>query len=196
MLTEVGGVVTANMASLASGASGNISITVSIDSGASSSVSNTVAAVSDVGDSNPSNDSAVATTTVDPKTSSISGFVYIDRNGNGIKDAGELPIAGVEVTLEGTDLLGAITPVTVQTDANGEYVFASLAQGTYSVTETQPTHYREGLVTVGTGATATVVGNSFTNLILAENTSATDFNFGELAPLLSKRLFMSTPQLS
>ena len=196
VLTEVGGVVTANMASLASGASGNISITVSIDAGAPGSVSNTVAAVSDVGDSNPSNDSAVATTTVDPKTSSISGFVYIDRNGNGIKDAGELPIAGVEVTLEGTDLLGAITPVTVQTDANGEYVFASLAQGTYSVTETQPIHYREGLVTVGTGATATVVGNSFTNLILAENTSATDFNFGELAPLLSKRLFMSTPQLS
>ena len=196
VLSEVGGVVTANMASLASGASGNISITVSIDAGAPSSVSNTVAAVSDVGDSNPSNDSAVATTTVDPKTSSISGFVYIDRNGNGIKDAGELPITGVEVTLEGTDLLGAITPVTVQTDANGEYVFASLAQGTYSVTETQPIHYREGLVTVGTGATATVVGNSFTNLILAENTSATDFNFGELAPLLSKRLFMSTPQLS
>jgi hypothetical protein len=138
----------------------------------------------------------VASTTVDPKTSSISGFVYIDGNDNGVKDAGELPLAGVEIRLDGTDLLGAIAPVIVLTDVNGEYVFSSLAQGTYSVTETQPNVYREGMVTVGTGATANVVGSSFTDLILAESTIATDFNFGELYPLLSKRLFLSTPQLS
>ena len=196
VLSEVGGVVTANMASLASGANGTISITVSIDPGAASSISNNVSVVSDTGDSNPANDSAVASTTVDPKTSSISGFVYIDGNNNGVKDVGELPLSGVEIRLDGTDLLGAIAPVIVLTDANGQYVFSSLAQGTYSVTETQPNIYREGLVTVGTGATANVVGSSFTDLILGENTIATDFNFGELYPLLSKRLFLSTPQLS
>lgn len=196
VLSEVGGVVTVNMASLASGANGTISITVSIGAGAASSITNNVSVVSDIGDSNPANDSAVASTTVDPKTSSISGFVYIDGNDNGVKDAGELPLAGVEIRLDGTDLLGAIAPVIVLTDVNGEYVFSSLAQGTYSVTETQPNVYREGMVTVGTGATANVVGSSFTDLILAESTIATDFNFGELYPLLSKRLFLSTPQLS
>jgi len=192
VLSEVGGVVTANITSLASGATGAMTINVSIDAGAASSISNTVSVASDTGDSNAANDSASATTTVDPKNSTISGSVYIDANNNGIRELGEEAIAGVEITLEGTDLVGAITPQVVMTDANGDYSFTALAQGTYLVTETQPVPYREGQVTVGIGATATVGENSFTDLILAESTNATDFNFAELYQLLSKRLFLST----
>jgi hypothetical protein len=165
---------------------------VSIDAGAASSLTNSASVISDTGDSNAANDSAAATTTVDPKISTISGAVYVDANNNGIKEPGEELIAGVEITLEGTDLVGAITPQVILTDANGEYSFTALAQGTYSVTETQPSPYREGQVTVGIGATATVGEDSFTDLVLADSTDATDFNFAELYQILSKRLFLST----
>ncbi len=39
--------------------------------------------------------------------SSLSGFVYDDANNNGVKEASDLPISGVTVTLTGTDDLGA-----------------------------------------------------------------------------------------
>ena len=192
ILTEVGGVVTGNVASLASGASADMTVIVSIDAGAPSSVVNSVTVSSSTGDSNSANDTAIATTTVDPKNSSISGSVYIDANNNGIKEPSEGPIAGVQLTLEGTDLVGVISTQVVITDANGDYSFTGLAQGTYAVTEAQPEPYRDGMVTVGIGATATVGENMFTQIVLGESTDATEFNFGELFQLLSKRWFLST----
>jgi hypothetical protein len=169
-----------------------MTVIVSIDAGAPSSVVNSVTVSSSTGDSNSANDTAIATTTVDPKNSSISGSVYIDANNNGIKEPSEGPIAGVQLTLEGTELVGVISTQVVITDANGDYSFTGLAQGTYAVTEAQPEPYRDGMVTVGIGATATVGENMFTQIVLGESTDATEFNFGELFQLLSKRWFLST----
>ena len=39
--------------------------------------------------------------------SSLSGFVYYDTNNDGIRDASEQRVAGVTITLTGTDYLGA-----------------------------------------------------------------------------------------
>ncbi len=60
----------------------------------------------------------------------ISGSIFQDNDGDGIQDPGENFLAGVTVTLTG----GATTT----TDANGFYRFGSLANGTYTVTVTQP----------------------------------------------------------
>ena len=65
---------------------------------------------------------------------------------------GELGIAGVDVTLTGADDLGNVIDVTVQTDVNGDYLFDGLrpsdADG-YTVTETQPAGFCDGIDTVG-----------------------------------------------
>ncbi|MCP4942276.1 MAG: DUF11 domain-containing protein, partial [Planctomycetaceae bacterium] len=193
VLSEAGGVVTANVPTMAAGANGTMTINVNIEAGAASSITNTVGVSSDTGDSNSANDSATASTTVDPKVSTISGTVFIDLNDNGIQEPGEGPIENVQITLTGADLLGAIAPQAIFTDANGDYSFTALAQGTYEVTEQQPFPFREGQVVVGLNATADVGVNSFTNLVLGESTDASAFNFAELNQVLSKRLLLATP---
>jgi SdrD B-like domain/Secretion system C-terminal sorting domain len=56
--------------------------------------------------------------------------VWFDANSNGTQDAGEVGVAGVTVTLYNN--LGAAIATTT-TDANGNYLFVNLADGTYSV---------------------------------------------------------------
>ena len=83
----------------------------------------------------------------------LAGFVYVDANNDGVKDAGETPIAGVTVTLTGTDDLGAVSRTTT-TDATGFYRFPNLRPGTYTITETQPAGYLDGKDTIGTPGAA------------------------------------------
>lgn len=69
------------------------------------------------------------------RTYRLGNLVWFDANNNGVADAGETPIAGVEVQLWSTD--GAGAPLaeldSVDTDANGRYVFEDLAAGDYVV---------------------------------------------------------------
>lgn len=71
--------------------------------------------------------------------SSVSGFVWVDANGNGVLDDGEGGIvAGAVVELY--DAASQFVASTV-TDANGYYAFADLMPGTYAVVETDPSGY-------------------------------------------------------
>ena len=81
---------------------------------------------------------------------SLSGFVYVDANNNGVKDSGEAPIPGTTVTLTGSNDQGAISPITTTTDGTGAYNFTSLRPGTYTVTEIQPPTFEQGTNAVGT----------------------------------------------
>jgi len=110
----------------------------------------------------------------------LSGFVYMDANDNGVKDAGENGIAGVQVTLTGTNDLGPVSQ-TVNTDANGAYQFNNLRPGTYAITETQPANYLQGTNSIGSQG-GQVGNDQFTNLVLAQGTQGINNNFGELAP--------------
>jgi cyclophilin family peptidyl-prolyl cis-trans isomerase/protocatechuate 3,4-dioxygenase beta subunit len=113
---------------------------------------------------------------------SLAGSVFDDANGNGKKDSGETGIAGVTVTLTGTNLSGtAITPVTVTTDSSGNYKFENLTPGKYNIKETQPTGYLDGKEQNGTPAASTVGNDEFKGIDLTStNASATGFNFGEV----------------
>ena len=121
-------------------------------------------------------------------TATVSGFVYRDRNNNGLRAAaGEPGILGVVVVLSGTDDLGATVSRTATTDANGFYSFtglrASSAAG-YTLTETQPAGFFDGLDTKGN--TAALAGSNATDAIsgvtVATGGSATENDFGELEP--------------
>jgi hypothetical protein len=89
-------------------------------------------------------------TTIDAglfRPASIGDFVWEDKNGNGVQDAGEGGIAGVEVNLTGAGADGVIgtaddTTAITTTDANGLYSFTGLTPGVgYQVTFSKPTGY-------------------------------------------------------
>lgn len=117
----------------------------------------------------------------------ISGFVYVDNDNDGNLDPGEPSIAGVTVTLTGTDDLGDPVNRTTTTNSSGSYQFTNLRTGTYTVTESQPPAYLDGIHTAGTvGGSACSscdisVNDVISNIVLTQfGTSALNMNFGEL----------------
>ncbi|QIF03840.1 SdrD B-like domain-containing protein [Roseimicrobium sp. ORNL1] len=120
----------------------------------------------------------------------LRGFVYVDADNDGIFDAGETPLAGVEVVLTGTDDLGGVN-LTAFTDATGAYIFNDLRPGSYVLNETQPVtpafpiDYLDGKETVGsTGGTVnnTTDSNTIGNIFLVSGNQSVGNNFGELIP--------------
>jgi fimbrial isopeptide formation D2 family protein/uncharacterized repeat protein (TIGR01451 family) len=120
------------------------------------------------------------------------GYVYVDANNNGVRDAGEPPIPGVLITVTGTDDLGQPVLLTDTTDTQGRYQFAYLRAGTYRISETQPAGYVDGQEQNGTPAA--LAGNDFFDaLTLAWGQWAGDYNFGERAfGRLSGRVYVDT----
>ena len=117
----------------------------------------------------------------------LSGFVWHDADNDGVKDGSEVGIGGVDVTLSGTDDLGAITSVTVSTNPDGSYSFDGLRPGEYTITQTQPTFaapsgrdYIDGQDTDGSLNNG-VSGNDVTSSInAAAGDTGIDYNFGEV----------------
>lgn len=128
----------------------------------------------------------------------VSGVVYADTDNDGVRDGGEIGINAVTLTLTGTDfgpdgVLGGgddlAMNTTTTTDAAGAYTFTGLRAGDYTVTETQPAGYLDGLDTAGTvGGAACATCSTATNDAIAQivmstfGIAAADMNFGELAP--------------
>ena len=120
---------------------------------------------------------------------SVSGSVYNDLNNDGIQlGAGETGIAGVTVTLTGTDDLGIAVNTSTTTNASGAYSFANMRPGTYTLTETQPAGLLDGKETAGAGVTTpgtvnnAAVSNTISNLVVASGQTGSGNNFGELPP--------------
>ena len=63
----------------------------------------------------------------------IGDAVFVDIDGDGAYDAGE-GLAGITVTLTGTDELGGSVNLSTVTDADGLYAFTALLAGDYTVT--------------------------------------------------------------
>ena len=116
-------------------------------------------------------------------TSTVAGFVYRDYSIDGMRTlaTGETGIGGTTITIAGTDVRGNVVNRTTTTDSLGHYQFTDLLQGSYTLTETQPSgFFYDGLDTVGNlGGTASndklVVG-------LPPGSDGVDYNFGEFPP--------------
>ena len=93
---------------------------------------------------------------------SISGFAYVDGNGNGLRDASESGIAAVIITRNGT--------ATTTTAADGSYRFDAIVAGAYSITAP---------ATAGTRTRSTP---SPLNVTLAAGEDRTEVNFGYVTP--------------
>ncbi len=118
-------------------------------------------------------------------TSSLSGTVYFDVNGNDSFGSGDTGLASIPLTLTGTTGTGAAVTATTSTNSSGNYTFSGLVPGFYTITETQPSNY-----ITETSNPGSVGGNSGTGVIssigLNSNLGATGYNFGEtLTPTIS-----------
>ena len=108
----------------------------------------------------------------------LSGFVYLDADNDGQKDANEFGIATVEVTLRGVADSGEAVKLTTTTDANGFYQFANLRPGQYVLTEAQPKFFVSGRDTIGTQG-GKAGSNRFSRIELRSGVQGVNNNFGE-----------------
>jgi hypothetical protein len=119
-----------------------------------------------------------------PPSGSLSGFVYLDNNLNSTRDDSDSGIAGVLVTLTGTDDLGNAVQVTLTTDVNGFYSFTGLRAGTYSLVKTPPSGYTDEASNVGTvggnGDGTTLSPNAIAQIVLGAGQNGLNYNFAEL----------------
>lgn len=119
----------------------------------------------------------------------ISGYVYHDRNDNGVRNTGEEPIAGVAIQVVPVNTVATQSIVTVTTNAQGYYQATGLAPGTYRVVQpNQPTGYFDGRDAAGTVAgvkvgTAVNPGDRIVDIKLGGGQSGINYDFGELAPV-------------
>ncbi|XZE22515.1 SdrD B-like domain-containing protein [Pirellulaceae bacterium SH449] len=115
----------------------------------------------------------------------ISGFVYHDRNNNGIKEAGEEGIGDVEIQIISISSIGAPVSQTIRTAADGSYRLTGLPPGLYRIVQTQPAGYIDGkdaLGRVNGQPRGTMSNDLFSNIRIDGNEVAVEYNFGELLP--------------
>lgn len=114
-------------------------------------------------------------------TSTLSGKVYVDANGNGVYDDGEAGIPGVRITLTATAFFDEPINRVVLTDASGDYSFANLPRGViYLIQEEQPQQYRDGSESLGIPSSVAVPPDSIYVHVVRSTGDASGFNFGEL----------------
>ncbi|WP_050769497.1 MSCRAMM family protein [Blastopirellula marina] len=119
------------------------------------------------------------------EAATIAGYVYHDRDNDGVKEAGEEGIGGVTVVL--LDASG-VQVGTTTTNSDGSYSFTGLRAGSYQVVETQPTNYLDGLDAAGTIGGTTVgaalnPGDKINAIELKWGDDGIDYNFGEIKPV-------------
>jgi hypothetical protein len=114
--------------------------------------------------------------------SSLAGFVYCDANYNGVKDANDLPVPNVVMTLTGTNDLGQPVNLSTMTDATGAYAFSGLREGTYAITETQPAGYLPFKITVGSLGGTVSDNDQIAQIPLLFCQMGSSYNFGQVLP--------------
>jgi uncharacterized repeat protein (TIGR01451 family) len=197
-----------NLGNLANGASTTVGVQVRVNSDFTGTLLNQTEVKGNEVEITYTNNVDTEPTQVSVDPASLSGFVYVDKNNNGRKDSGEAPISGVVMTLSGTDMHGASVSRTTVTAGDGSYNFTNLLPGTYNVTETHPTRYKDGRESLGENGDGSM-GTQLDGLIaldlnegddfdadrmeaiqLDSGYAAKDYNFGELAVTTSKAEFV------
>jgi hypothetical protein len=113
-------------------------------------------------------------TIVDVPPAGISGYVYVDLNNNGLKDANETGIQGAIVTVTNTQTGASQSTLTA---ADGSYTFVGLIPGTYKLKETQPGFYNDGRDT--RFGVDSPLNDEFSGIVLSPSEAESGYNFGE-----------------
>lgn len=149
-----------------------------------------------------------------PGLSRLGGWVYIDRNNDGDLAFSNEPnpeyvIGDVQISLFST--VGNVETFVASTlsDDFGRYLFENILPATYTLRETPPIEYVDGIDTLGilqsldgqpipgNASVGVMTNNAFSQIVLPANVGGDFYNFGErglAAGYVSKRfLFASFP---
>ena len=149
-----------------------------------------------------------------PGLSRLGGWVYIDRNNDGNLAFSNEPnpeyvIGDVQISLYST--VGNVETFVASTlsDDFGRYLFENILPATYTLRETPPIEYVDGIDTLGilqsldgqpipgNASVGVMTNNAFSQIVLPANVGGDFYNFGErglAAGYVSKRfLFASFP---
>ncbi len=113
-------------------------------------------------------------TIIDVPPAGISGYVYVDMNNNGLKDANETGIQGSIVTATNTQ---SGVSQSLLTGADGSFTFVGLIPGTYSLKQTQPGFYNDGRDT--RFGVESALNDEFTGIVLSPSEAESGYQFGE-----------------
>lgn len=117
---------------------------------------------------------------------SLSGYVYEDKNNNGIKETGEPGLEKVILTLYVLDTTTGkyvSTNRTTKTNSDGFYLFDDLDPcQKYAVRETQPDNYIDGKDTPGPNGGKVEENDYIVDIPVRPDTESGENNFGELRP--------------
>lgn len=109
----------------------------------------------------------------------ISGYVFVDGNGDCIRQDGEPGLEGVRIDLfDGT---GQIVSYTV-TDADGYYRFEGIIPGDYEIVQTQPQGYFGGAARVGSGGGQAIGSTIITAIPVEPGDQLVEYNFCQRLP--------------
>jgi cyclophilin family peptidyl-prolyl cis-trans isomerase len=127
---------------------------------------------------------ATVTVTIEPfQPTFVSGRMFLDGNHNLLSDLGEGPLAGVKVTLTGTDINGAAVSKTAISDAFGNYRIEGLLPGAYTLTQADVPLTAPGGALAGSLGGTVQGSNQITFTITGEHAiagvGAADYDFTE-----------------
>ncbi len=137
----------------------------------------------------PDTIAAITLDPAEPATGYLFGDIRSTAVSGTVQSAPGAPVSGVTVTL--TPATGPV--LTAVTDADGVFAFPVVPPGTYTLTESQPTGYGAGTVTVPAGQPGTPSQpDTVTSLVLTPGTIATGYVFTDPLGSLSGRAFEDT----
>jgi len=131
------------------------------------------------------------------RPASVSGHVYHDRDNDGRREAGEEGIGSVRVALIDS---GGNEIATTTTDQRGYYEFNGLDAGVYTIVETHPNGWVDGLDVAGTVDGTTVgdavnPGDRIGEVDLRWGDHGVNYDFGELRyALIQGSVILTTPE--
>jgi hypothetical protein len=110
----------------------------------------------------------------------VSGFVYLDNNGDGVFDGGDTPIPGALVNINRLNADGSLTFLaTTATAADGSYSFAE-APGTYTITQTPISGLTRDADNIG--SLGGFSGPGVLTLYLPAGGDGVNYDFGYVSP--------------
>jgi hypothetical protein len=125
-------------------------------------------------------------------TGSLSGFVYLDANGNGVRENSDWSIADANVELTAKD---SSIDLHATTDSGGSYSFQNLPAGTYMITLLTPSA-EPGPVSVPLGGSGQAFGQvGIVEIRLDDGHHGDNYDFPQLVyptNLISKRMLLNS----
>ncbi len=122
-----------------------------------------------ISDGNGGESTATVTVTVQNFVpGGLTGQVFYDYNNDGIRQAGELQLAGSRIELVGTDMQGQRVEMYSTSLADGTFRFDELTPGNYRVTQQQPTFTVDGRDMTTAEGVQVAAKNSFSVALSAD----------------------------